>query len=119
MFGALTRRAEYLRVYERHVRVSGAHFVLLAHVQQTETPKAGPVVSKKVGKAVRRNLVKRRIRAYLREHKELSRLARDIILIARPGSAELDWRAFREELDGLFSTAMRKFCPVDAHASVQ
>ena len=107
MYGVLTRRADYLRVYQRHTRVSGHLFTLLAHPEPTETPKAGLVVSKKVGKAVRRNLVKRRLRAYLREHRELSAMQRDVIIIARPGAAEATWCDMRQSLDRLWDKAWR------------
>jgi len=102
MFGVLARRADFLRVYGRHYRVSGRFFVLLAHPNETETPLAGLVVSKKVGCAVARNLVKRRLRAYLREHREHASVGMDIIIIARAGSAEAGWQALCGELDGLF-----------------
>ncbi len=78
---------------------------MLVHPSLTQTPCAGLVVSKKVGKAVRRNLIKRRLRAYLRKHEELASLSRDVIIIARPGCAEISWRELCEELDSLFARA--------------
>ena len=107
MYGVLARRADFLRVYQRHSRVSGQYFTLLVHPCYTEAPRAGLVVSRKVGKAVRRNLVKRRLRAYLREHIEHTTMQRDIIVIARPGSAEATWQQHCQDLDRLFARGMR------------
>jgi len=61
------------------------HFVLL--MQRTEeTPRLGITVSRKVGGAVTRNLLKRRIREAFRRHEQRTRFAHDMIVIAKPGS---------------------------------
>ena len=48
--------------------------------------RVGLTVSKKVGNAVVRNAVKRRLREALRLHQELWR-ARDVVVVARPEAA--------------------------------
>lgn len=61
------------------------HFVLL--MQRTEErPRLGITVSRKVGGAVTRNLLKRRIREAFRRHEQRTRFAHDMIVIAKPGS---------------------------------
>ena len=50
--------------------------------QATNHPRFGLVVSKKVGNAVCRNLVKRRLREACRRHKHLMRKSLNIVVIA-------------------------------------
>jgi len=64
----------------------------------------GTVVSRKVGKAVARNKLKRRIREFYRTvMKNVSFQSMpqgaDIVIVARSGAAELDFKEICEELE--------------------
>lgn len=59
-------------------------------------------VGKKIGIAVTRNQVKRRIRAVCTIHKEQINPMNDYFIIARKGAAELDFQTFQEKLEQLF-----------------
>ncbi len=61
-------------------------------------PRLGMAVSRKVSKkAVVRNRLKRRIREVFRHHRH--RLpAMDIVVVARPGATELDYRTLERRL---------------------
>jgi len=56
----------------------------------------GVTASRRVGKAVHRNHIKRRIREWFRQHRDELPVGRDIVVIARQGAAKLDsslmWR---------------------------
>lgn len=75
-------------------------------VQTTPVPsRVGFSVSKRVGGAVVRNLVKRRVRESIR--RDLSRLAPgwDIVITARPAAAHATYHALHDELTALLSRA--------------
>jgi ribonuclease P protein component len=58
-------------------------------------------VSRRVGNAVARNRVKRRVREWFRREKRRLDAGRDYVVIARPGAAALPARELWAELEGL------------------
>jgi len=101
-------RKDFTRLQRRGSRVRSAHFVLLSaptwpgERNPAGSPRLGLTVSRKVAGAVGRNRVKRRVRAFFREHREVLGRDRDVIVIARPGAAELEPSRTRSELAELF-----------------
>lgn len=61
----LKRRSDFNFVYKRGSHTSSKYFVLLFAKNRTNSPRIGFVVSKKVGNAVVRNKIKRKMRASL------------------------------------------------------
>lgn len=61
----------------------------------------GITISKKVGNAVKRNRLKRRIKAWLRGHHSHYPLGQKLNIIARKGAAELSWQELGLELQAL------------------
>lgn len=57
----------------------------------------GFVVTKKVGNAVRRNLVRRRLKAAARELVDSGFSGADVVVRALPVSADSDWATVRSE----------------------
>jgi ribonuclease P protein component len=74
-------------------------------------PRVGLTVSKKVGKAVVRNQVKRWLREAVRH--ELHRLTRpvDIVLIAHPKAATANASSLRDEVRSAFREVMGEIPP--------
>ena len=76
-------------------------FILLVRERGDDDPqmRLGITVSKKVGKAVTRNRMKRRFRALARELLPVAGLAgADHVLIGRPSGIERDFGLLRSEL---------------------
>lgn len=82
----LLRRGDFLRVQRRGARAKGKSLVLIAMPTRQPVGRAGLVVSKKVGNAPARNLVKRRLRHVLRENKNTF-ARRDLVIMALPEAA--------------------------------
>jgi ribonuclease P protein component len=74
---------------------------------ELEWSRLGLVVSKKVGAANRRNLVKRRLREWFRHRRSLFRAPLDLVVIARPGAAGLSAEEVTLELE----TATKRWRP--------
>jgi ribonuclease P protein component len=97
--GRLSHSAEFERVYRYGRSSANRHLVLYSFPNPSaERPRLGLSVSRKVGGAVERNLVKRLLReAFGRVEGELS-AGQDVVLVARPPVSEL---AEREGLSGV------------------
>lgn len=108
MTGYLKRRKEFERVYSNHYRYPGKCFVILVHREPGTESRAGIVVGRKVGKAVVRNTVKRRVRALLRELPEFREIQRDLLIIARPSAGVVAWKELREELEQRFGQVLSR-----------
>lgn len=65
-------------------------------------PRLGVITTKRVGKAVRRNRVKRLLREFFRHHKG-NLPPKDIVIIAKQGAVHLKYAEVLAELAGVFS----------------
>lgn len=101
----LRERRDYLRVQRTASRSQSRHFILLTakrpqFLQHVEGPRLGITASKKVGNAVARNRVKRRLRAWFREVRgDLT--DRDFVVIARRGAPDLSYPELVAQLSEL------------------
>jgi ribonuclease P protein component len=92
---------DFQRVNRIGVRRASAHFVVVVAPARGEGPKLGLAVSRRVGNAVARNRVKRRIREWFRRARRELPAGTDWVVIARGGAAGLDSRALHAELAAL------------------
>jgi len=82
----------------RGVRASSDALTLIARRTRSPHGRVGFTVSKKVGNAVVRNLVKRRLRDLLR-HRRASFERRDLVIVAREKAAHLSLEELARALD--------------------
>ncbi len=86
--GRLTKAAEFDAVTQLGRSVGGRYLTLRYRAAEGGSQsRIGYAVPRKVGGAVDRNLVKRRLREAVARHEELLMPATDYVLIARPGLA--------------------------------
>lgn len=93
----LRRRRDFSRVQRTGARGASPHLQAVMRPGRG-LGRFGLTVSKKVGNAVARNLVKRRLREILRKQRALFE-RRDLVIIARPGAAEVPWSELRKEVE--------------------
>ncbi len=104
----LRKRAEFLKLSRGGAKLHSANFVILTRSNNLSENRLGVTVSSKVGNAVVRNRVKRRVREYFRRHRaELPQQA-DILIIARPGAAGQSSERIAEELGRAFAGASKR-----------
>lgn len=84
---------------------------LVAYVKRDETQthtRFGFVVAKTIGGAVKRNLVKRRMREIARELLKENLSGFNIVVRALPGAAEIDWPNLKSELIAAVHSGVKK-----------
>ncbi len=99
-YASLRRRGDFARVQRRGQRRAGTAFVALT-LAAHDRSRVGITVAKTVGNAVVRNRIRRRVKAILDRSSFGSPPHRDVVLIARPGAAGLDFDALSAEIGRL------------------
>lgn len=104
--GRLTRSGDFDRVYRDGSSRANRHLVVYTFATEPGAePRLGISVSRKVGKAVTRNKVKRALREAFWGLRERLPAAHDFVIVARPGAEQLVERqgadGVRESLTGL------------------
>ncbi len=96
----LRRRSEYLRVQAQGRRLHSRHFGVTLGPPEGPSPRLGLVVTRRFGKAVQRNRMKRLLREFFRRHQ--GRLpSRDLVIMAKKGAEALNYDQVAEELGRL------------------
>jgi ribonuclease P protein component len=97
----LHRRAEFLRVQHRGARCQTDHFVVYAaRLPESDAVRLGTTVSRRLGKAVIRNQIKRRIRECFRlSLRQKLPTGTAVVIIGRSRAGALEMRSIMGELD--------------------
>jgi ribonuclease P protein component len=104
----IRRKSDFASLYRDGGRIRGRYFHLVFRRNELGHSRLAVVASRKVGSAVVRNRVKRRLRELFRRHKELLREPTDLIVIARQESGDAPWAEFREAYFSSLTTIFRK-----------
>lgn len=95
----LSKTNDFQRLYRRGSRVRLSYFVLHGLATANTIHRLGIVVSRKIGNAVQRNRLKRRLRNFYERLTALLPIPSDVIIIAtQTTAAQLPYRALEEEL---------------------
>ena len=104
----ITSADDYRVIVRRGAKVAGAHTVSYVRSRESGTDaRFGFIVSKKVGNAVRRNLVRRRLKAVCHDALVGGVHRVDVVVRALPGAADAEFGVLRTEvLDALARRAL-------------
>jgi ribonuclease P protein component len=101
----LRKRREFEECYASGVRVSGRHVqVFLLPAAGANRPRLGISVPRRVGPAVTRNRVRRRLREIFRRGRALFAAPLSIVVNARPSAAQASFQELSED----FVAAVRR-----------
>ena len=107
------KRADFERLSKHGRRIRRDHFVVYYCRNSRGDLRLGVTVSKKVGRAVIRNRVKRLVRESFRLNKALFDHACDMNVVARIGAADLSSQEIKQTLESIFRE-ISKDCKYEA-----
>jgi len=97
----IRRRIDYLKIFREGTKSRTAHFWISFRPNGLAHRRLGVAIGRKVGPAVIRNRLKRRIREFYRQNKELFSQGMDFVITAKEDSGRLDFRQVANELKGV------------------
>lgn len=103
----LRKNKEFNYIYKKGERVSTEHFTLFVVKSKFENYKIGFSVSKKLGKANKRNKLKRRLKEICRRYVKIPPY-RNYVLMARNDAQNVDFIFLKEEVLKLFEKYEKK-----------
>jgi ribonuclease P protein component len=98
----IRKRADFQRILKEGAKYQAPHFRVSIRPNALSYSRLGITVGRRIGSAVVRNRLKRRIREFFRLNKESLPGSSDLVVMAREGSARLNFWQVSEELKGLF-----------------
>ena len=107
----MRHRWEFERVRKSGQTVRGRSMILsLASCPDRLERRVGFVVTRRYGGAVKRNLVRRRMREIYRLNRSRLKRGMHLVLIARSPGQEATYRQMNEEFLSLYRTAVTRIC---------
>jgi len=102
----LHSQADFNRVFKNGLKLENKAVKVLAYKNNgARLRRLGLITSRKVGIAVARNRLKRRLREIFRTNKHLLEPGLDIIFISKPYGAALDYNSLKKSVLDLFKKA--------------
>ena len=93
----LKKNYEFRRLYKKGKSAVTPYLVLYVRQTGRDTNRIGVTVSNKIGKAVVRNKIRRRLREVYRLHTPELKQGYDIILVARVRTAHAPWPEIQKQ----------------------
>lgn len=110
LFNFIKNRSQYLEFYNSKKKVSSKYFLVLC-LKDTESSflSIGITVTKKIGNAVVRNKIKRRLKAYLRNELNNTQNGLMLNIVAIKDSSYIPWSDLKSDLDYLFKKINKSY----------
>lgn len=112
----LLKRAEFRRVYDEGQRRNGSHFAVFYRANGLAETRLGITVPVRVGGAVLRNRIKRRLREVFRLNRDRFPAGWDIVLNPRETAGRVPFRVLEKEMMRLFPSQAPPAAPKESDA---
>jgi ribonuclease P protein component len=99
----LLRSGDFDRTLRSGRRISTDYLALFVSDNGLGRPRVGLAVSRKLGNAVVRNKIKRRLRELLRPMVLEAKGGRDVVIVARARAVDAEFTRLRQEIEMLWS----------------
>ncbi len=93
----IRKKKDFLFLYKEGNRYRGKYFNFIYIPNDLSFSRMAVIVNKRVGNAVRRNKIKRRMRTLFRRNKTLLQGSLDIIVVAKKEILKMSWPLLQEE----------------------
>jgi ribonuclease P protein component len=103
----IRKRPEFVCLSRTGKKIQNREFIIVFSANRLHYSRIGITVTKRAGRAVRRNRIKRLVREFFRRHRHRLKGSWDINVIAKREAAELDSKNVFTSLEDLFETLMR------------
>lgn len=104
----LRKRSDFTKLSKDGRRFHSEYFVVVCSRNGLGRSRLGVTISKRVGRAVARNRIKRLVREHFRHRKAVLKDNYDLNVIAKGGSSALLSQEMREALDAVVHDMLRK-----------
>jgi len=100
----IKKTSEIDAIFNQKKRVSGKYFNIFYQLSENDSFRFAISIGKKYGNAVKRNLMKRRIREIIRKSKDVIKPF-DFVVVVKPDSSELNFETVKKEMLKLLTRA--------------
>ena len=99
----LLKRSDFVYLSKYGKTARDRYFIIKHHPGNRMRSRLGITVTRKVGQAVQRNAIKRRVREFFRIHRGMLNNNQDLNIIANRAAAEADSKQINASLEKLFA----------------
>jgi ribonuclease P protein component len=99
----LLRSADFERTLRSGRRAASGYLALFVSDNELGRPRVGLAVSRKLGNAVVRNRIKRRLRELVRPLLSRAEGGRDVVIVARARAVDAEFSRLRQEIEMLWA----------------
>ncbi len=103
----IRRRSEFSALFQTGKRIHSEYLTVIFCTNTSGIRRVGLVVGKKVGKAVRRNRMKRLLREFFRLNKHRLPASQDILIVARKDFSSMKCQDLCRELEKVLAGRMK------------
>ncbi len=93
--GFLKKDEDFKKIYRHRKTYGNRNFTLYIKPNHSDQVRIGFSISKKVGKAVTRNLIKRRLKMLYRDHCDQLKPGYDLVLVVKNNVADLSFQQLK------------------------